>query len=140
MTTFRFLLVRAGAFVALCLAACEGTLSELQPSADSIRVKDVVDLQRVGDTLAILTRVDSAITLVAYLPAAATVRSVAFTTSAGYFVLTGGKEATVRVETDTLDARKRWAARISIRKDTSAFAIISATVATYRDTVRVRFR
>ena len=124
---------------AVALAACDRLLSDLQPDPDSINVKDVVDLARVGDAT-VLDRADTSAQLVARLPAAATVRTVTFTTSAGSFVLTGTREAVVRVQVDSADSRRRWAARAEIRRDTAASALVSAAVAGYRDTVRVRFR
>jgi hypothetical protein len=122
------------------LLGCDQWLSDLEPKPDTVTVKQVVDLRRVGDTLFTLNRADTAAMLVAHIASSATPPTVAFTTSAGSFVLTGSKEATVRAEADPSDPQQRYAARIEIRRDTSAYAIVSATVAGYRDTVRVKFR
>jgi hypothetical protein len=119
---------------ASALAACDRWQSTVLPDRDALRVKDVVDLTLVSvlnDTLA---------RLVAHIPAAATVRGVAFSTTAGKFVLTGSNAVTVRVAVDPDDPAKRFAATVELLRDKDVrSSLVSATIADFRDTVRVTF-
>lgn len=123
---------------ALGATACRALTSELQPDANTVGPRDII----AASSDATGTLAADGITTVrvaARIPRGSTVRTVAFATTFGTFVESGGRTVSIRAVDDSLHADKAVASTV-LRSDTTAgVAIVRATIGDYYDTVSVRF-
>jgi hypothetical protein len=121
----------------ILLTACDESLFDFDYDPDSVPLEEIIDLTRTGSG-PLSTRGTVTDALVARIPSGASTREITLFTSAGFFELNNLKEVKVRADRDPADPDGPLVARVVLRADTlTTTAVVSATIATFRDTVWV---
>jgi hypothetical protein len=126
-----------GLLCLLLFAGCNEPLFDFDYDPDAVPSNEIIDLTRESSG-PLSTRGTPTGALVARIPSGASTREITFFTSAGFFELNNLKEVKVRAERDAANPDGPLVARVVLRADTlTTTAVVSATIATFRDTVWV---